>query len=391
MTAQPAPEAVVPDPEFIREIVRLGGHSLQQCFQCGTCSVVCNLSPVQGPFPRKEMLWAQWGLKDRLLQDSDIWLCHGCSDCSASCPRGARPGDVMAAVRSYAILHLATPSPLAGLFSKPTYLHVLVAIPMLLLLALLAAMGTTAYPAGEIVYTRFIPLAVLAALVSLAAVFALSATALGSLRLWKNVGEPGTRPEPGAQTGAGEAMRHAHDPRRGWAAFASVVGEVLRHSRFRQCGVNKSHSYAHLGILYGFILLIAAHLGGAIYPLLGREESEVPLSDPMKVVGNLGALLLVAGCTAVIWRRVARKESAGKATYYDWFFIAVLTAVGIAGLLAQSLRYAGIAAAAYPLFLVHLVLVLMLLIYAPFSRFAHAIYRTVAMTYARQTGRDHRA
>ena len=83
------PYAVKPDREFLHRLLDEGGEDLKKCFQCATCSVVCELSNERKPFPRKEMVWAQWGLKDRLVADPDVWLCHQCSDCSTRCPRGS--------------------------------------------------------------------------------------------------------------------------------------------------------------------------------------------------------------------------------------------------------------------------------------------------------------
>src|SRR6056297_2058508 len=118
-----------PDLEFIDEVVRLGGGSLKKCFQCSTCSVVCPISPDNKPFPRKEMIAASWGLRDRLTHNLDIWLCHQCGDCSTYCPRGAKPGDVLSAIRAYTIIQYAIPKSLGKAVNDPKKLPLLIAVP----------------------------------------------------------------------------------------------------------------------------------------------------------------------------------------------------------------------------------------------------------------------
>jgi len=87
---------IQPDLEFKRQIMGLDSHDLSSCYQCGTCSAVCPISTADNPFPRKEMVWVQWGLKERVLSNPSIWLCHQCGVCNAYCPRGAQPANLMA-------------------------------------------------------------------------------------------------------------------------------------------------------------------------------------------------------------------------------------------------------------------------------------------------------
>ena len=140
---------VEPDLEFIRYMKSAGGDTLKKCFQCATCSVVCPLSSDDSPFPRKEMIWAQWGLKEKLVADADVLLCHQCGDCTAYCPRGAKPGDVLGAIRAYVYKYYGFPSGLANLASSGKNAPLLIGIPATIILVLWIISGGMHIPTAQ--------------------------------------------------------------------------------------------------------------------------------------------------------------------------------------------------------------------------------------------------
>ena len=129
---------LTPDSGFARELIDAGGDSLKKCYQCATCSVACPMAPANNPYPRKEMVWASWGQKDKLMADPDIWLCHNCGNCAELCPRGAKPADVMAACRNVVYKNLVQPSKVGEWMSSPKGLPMLFLIPAILWLVIWA-------------------------------------------------------------------------------------------------------------------------------------------------------------------------------------------------------------------------------------------------------------
>ena len=101
--------SVSADLNFVEGLMLHGAADLKKCYQCSTCTVACPLTPDDQPFPRKEMLWAQWGMHKKLVRDMDLWLCHNCNDCTDLCPRGAKPGEVMSTLRNRTIEHYSYP------------------------------------------------------------------------------------------------------------------------------------------------------------------------------------------------------------------------------------------------------------------------------------------
>ena len=375
----PQATLVVPDLQFIKEVKAFGGDTLKKCFQCATCSVVCNLSPKDRPFPRKEMIWTQWGLKDRLAHDPDVWLCHHCNDCSKYCPRGAKPGDVLSALRHMAILNHAFPRFLAQMVGDPKFLPVVFAIPVLLLLLLMSAAGTLHIPEGEIIYRKFIPQwPVVDVLFPLTALWAVICSAVGVQRLWTGFQEGNPRTRIHEKLSISDFFSRHIFP---------TIFDILKHSKFKECVVNRARYLAHLNILWGFILLAITTTCVAAGVYIFGQQTPYSLGNPIKWIGNIGAIVLIVGSFLAIGHRLSRDEDAGKGTYFDWLFLLVVLFTGITGLLTEILRLADIAGVAYPLYFIHLTFVWFLFAYLPFSKFAHLLYRTTALVYARYTGR----
>jgi quinone-modifying oxidoreductase, subunit QmoC len=371
----PAETLIDPDLEFIKEIKASGGDSVKKCFQCATCSTVCGLSPDDRPFPRKEMGWAQWGLRSRLVKDPDVWLCHQCNDCSQYCPRGARPGDVLAAVRRVTIRENAFPRFVAAMVSDPKFLPLVFAIPTILLLLFMAAAGTLHFPDGEIIYRNFIPQwPVVDVLFPLTAIWAVVCAGIGVRRLWAGFRDgPYAQPFP-----PGSPLRQ----------ITPTILNVLKHTNFRECVVNRGRYLAHFNVLWGFILLAVTTTCVATGVYIFHEETPYSLANPIKWIGNVGAIILILGSSLALVNRLSQGEDAGKGTYFDWLFLLVVLGTGVTGLLSEILRLTDLPDAAYPTYFVHLVCVWFLFAYFPFSKFAHALYRTTALVYARHIGRD---
>jgi len=374
---------VEPDIDFINDVAALGGGDLKKCFQCATCSVVCKLSPEENPFPRKEMIWAQWGLRDKLMKDPDVWMCYNCNDCSVHCPREAKPGEVLAAVRNYSFMDYAFPKFMGKALSQAKYLPLLFGFPIILLLLVL---GTSDLPDGPILFREFLPYVYVDAAAAIFTVLVLTAIIVGVRRFWANLKEG----SPGTQAGSVSMVEFVK------SSILPVVIRVLKQEKFADCEANSIRYYGHLGIFYGFMLcfITTSIVAGCIWLEMVFPQWEDFLLPPwslfsvVKVLGNAGGLAIVAGCTIVLYNRYANKEKAGAFTYQDALFTWVVLLVAITGLVTQFARMTDIALVAYLVYGIHLVLVFFLLAYLPYSKFMHMVFRFVALVYAESIGRS---
>ena len=380
------PIRIEPDLDFVRDVIGSGGDTLKKCYQCATCSVVCPLSPEEEPFPRKEMIQAQWGLKDQLVKDPDIWLCHNCNDCSTYCPRGAKPGDVMNALRQKSIEHYAAPKAIATRVPNRKALPLLFGIPAAFFLLVIFFTNHFGEPAimahgeeiqieGLIRSWKMIPMLAVDTIFILTALFAVGVFASGVTRFWKDLDTRRTR-----QMGFVPAA-------------LEFLGDILTHRNFKECGTNQERYLGHLGVFYGFVALFITTTGiflGVYFVSLifHVPMTPWPLWNPVKLLGNLGGIALLVGCFILIRERLNADQDTTASSYYDWFLLGLVTTVGATGLLAEIIRWMGLGFLYYPLYFVHLVAVWGLFAYSPYSKLAHLVYRTVALIHNRACGRE---
>ena len=387
-----------PDLGFIAQVRGLGGDTLKKCYQCATCSVACPIAPEDSPFPRKEMIAASWGLKDKLIGNADIWLCHQCGDCTDLCPRGAAPGDVLSAVRSAAITEYATPKALAQAVNDPKKLPFLVGIPALwfALLALITTQfGDTmtkifnalfgdglggrlhwshAHEGAEHVIAHanfvstwfvditFIPTATFAVIVFLLALKRFTADIHNNAVL------------------EGKTDKTSLDYKGLVQALGRVIPTVLRHEKFNECEANKERATPHMMVLFSFIALfiVTAVCGTMLY--LGNYPGPYPQLNPIKWLANIAGVALVIGSGIMIKNRMANKDQV--TAYKDWYILGVVFALGLTGMLSEMTRLMHFEYTSYFFYWLHLVAIFNLFCFLPFSKMAHLVYRLVAMAYA---------
>jgi quinone-modifying oxidoreductase, subunit QmoC len=370
---------IEPDVNFIKDVTALGGDTLKKCFQCATCSVICPISPDNKPFPRKEMIAASWGLKDRVLKNADIWLCHNCGDCSTKCPRGAKPGDVLGALRSLAIAEYAVPKGLGKAVNDPKKLPLLIFAPVIIFIVLGLATGLLDFtPSGdEIIHSKFfstwlvdlvfVPLAGWVAVIF----------ALGIKNFVSDIHENAVL--------TGKTDKKDFDQKDYVLALIKVIPTILKHSKFSECGENKERSSGHLMVLYSFIgLFIVTNI---FFVTLYGLQIHGPYSqmNPVKWLANISGVALVAGGYLLMKSRMDKKDQTN--SYKDWYLIWLVLGLGISGMLTEITRLAGWAVGSYAIYFIHLVFVFNLFAFLPFSKLAHLVYRTLAMAYAEYSNR----
>ncbi len=382
------------EPSLMQELVRYGAGDTSACFDCGTCVATCPLSEDDDAFPRRMIRYARLGKADHLVASKELWLCHHCGECSESCPRDADPASFMAAARRYAIARFEPTGIARGMTLSAAFTAVVLAVLGVLFTAVLLY-RSTGLPAAPLTAARmfdFVPFAVLhylgIAVLGLVSVLALISVAN---MLWTL----SRAPVPGGKLPTPEPA-----PFPAWAAAAALwltVRDVFDHRRHRSCSATKPNRppllirrwFVHLCIMGGFL-----GLGGAtvLDYLFKDPDLQVPIWYPIRLLGIVSGFAFTYGTSVAIALRARhagdKKARTAEDRYHahtrgsDWLFLVMLWTLAVTGFALTLGIYLPLAAPSlYLVFLVHVVLAMELLVLLPFTKFAHAVYRPVAIWF----------
>jgi ferredoxin/nitrate reductase gamma subunit len=347
----------------LAEIKKLGAFDLEACYSCGTCSAICPLSKDAASFPRRMIRYAMLGLEKRILAAPEPWLCYYCGECSETCPRQAEPAALMMALRRFATRRYslgrvadAVYSSLASVF---TWLLLSAVALVLVLLAINPGMNRR-----EFDFQSFIPLDPIhwAGLVLVA--FIVLAAGIQIWILYRNLRGPGASTMKAGQAGISA-----------WKALSESVVQ----SRFGECDDGLWRRLAHMAVSWGFMgMFLATVIIGAVDFNWLHWPRWVSL-----VVGSVSGVACSLGLGYYIYLRLAKKTAVGKYSHpSDWVFLLLLALSVLSGFVIVGFRFLGLPMAAYVTAVFHLVVVFDLLVTFPFSKFAHVVYRPVALWLA---------
>ena len=352
------------DPRLVEEIKKLGAFDIEACYSCGNCSAVCPLCDGEVSFPRKMIRYSMLGLDDRLLSSAEPWLCYYCGECSDTCPREADPSALMMALRRYAIRKYSV-GRIADIFYSAFSSGIAWVVLSVLALAVIVIFHNPQMNLEEVEFLSFITLERIHN-AGIAIVGFISVAFLSNIIIMARAIRKGL---PNREFDLSSLVRSS----------APMLREAVLQERFDTCEGDRWRRFAHIALSWGFMGMFLATL-----IVMGIDYEYLPFPRWLPfTIGSVSGVVTLAGAAYYIYLRLSRKTAYGKYSHgSDWSFLVLLVLSVVTGYVMVAFRLASMPMAAYLAFAVHLVVVFNFLVSLPFTKFAHVVYRPLALWLA---------
>lgn len=370
------------NPDLLLDLKKFGVEDAAACFNCGNCTAVCSLSSEAVPFPRKVIRYLQLGLKDKLFESPEPWLCYYCGDCSETCPRQANPGEVMMGLRRY----LTSLYDWTGI-SKLFYTSKVFEVVSILVVA--ALVGLAFYVFHGPMLTDRVALNVFAPnttieILDLILLAVLSFFLLtNAYRMFRAVmGDPSQYPA----LSFAEKQQVQNRLLRGvpigiyLSEAKEFVVQFFTQKKFAACGTasQRRQWINHLLIMTGYSIVFALVVIGIRW--FQRDEI-YPLWHPIRLLGYYATFAILYGTTIAIRGRLKKSKTVYAHSHSsDWAFLILLWLTTFTGILIHAGRLLEMPMTTYMIYVIHMMIAVpMLVIEVPFAKWTHQLYRPLIL------------
>jgi len=359
------------------ELFLYGAKEWNQCFQCGNCTATCHATANGFFFPRKTVRQVLMGLKGSLQTNIDPWLCTYCGDCSKTCPREANPAEMMMSIRRY-LISLYDWTGISKLFYKSKALE-LIAIFILALIVMVLYLLFTTFPSGDsaqwigsdggALINKMAPWKRIHLGDWIMAAGLLFLIITNIFNMWYQI----IFKDKSIKAGFGDYL----------APFLLLLKFLNPQKKYAKCDEKKLTVY---WMLHLFLALSYAMLFTIIVFFLEwfQTDNVYSIWHPQRLLGYISTIGLLVGIIYFYTNRTIKNMENNKYSHFtDWTFLVLLFLTTLSGILLHFFRIYGMPQLTYITYLIHLmVLVPMLTIEVPFSKWSHMIYRPFALYFA---------
>lgn len=360
------------NPFFAEEIRKYGADNFEACFNCGNCTAICSLTDKNVTFPRIMIRYGMLGMKDEILSSTEPWLCYSCGDCTETCPRQANPGHYMSALRRYSIAQYE-PTGLTRQLFKNNVFAVLFTVILAVILGIFLLTMKPEYETARWLF-RILPFAVIhdigMLIFILTGISMLAGIIKMNVRLSKGADKANIKNKPGQ-------------------AVKSVINELFTLKRYQDCDKEEDSFweskpfylkpwFLHWSVMWGFLGLLLATVLDFIL-----KDPATTIWWPSRILGTIAGLLLMYGTSILAGYRLKKVTKTYSATRLaDWTFLLFLWVAGLTGFwLEISVAFHSDIILNHIVFLIHTIIAMELVLLFAFSKFAHAVYRPMALYY----------
>lgn len=370
------------NPDLLIDLEKFGVQDASACFNCGNCTAICNLSSESAPFPRKVIRYLQLGLKEKLIQSPEPWLCYYCGECTETCPRQANPGEIMMGLRRY-LTSLYDWTGISRLF----YTSKVFEIFAILFVAALVGLGFYVYHGpmltDRVALNVFAPNRVIEILDIIMLVVLSFFLLSNAYRMFKAVmGDPRQYQELSQS-----AKQQVQNRLIRGIPITTYIGEAkefivqfFTQKRFNACGTRsqKTQWIVHLLIMSGYSIVFFLVVVGIRW--FQRDEI-YPLWNPIRLLGYYSTFAILYGVSYAIIGRIKKSKAVYKNSHSsDWAFLILLWLTTFTGIMIHATRLLEMPMATYYIYVIHLMIAVpMLVVEVPFAKWTHQLYRPLIL------------